>query len=73
MREVYAQRAARVAELGEPWLTFFEPEDLRNELLAAGFSSVEDLGPRDIAARYFPSRAAEAPSRGGHVVLARRG
>lgn len=70
MREVYEQRAARVAELGEPWLTFFEPEELRAELLAAGFSRVDDLGPRDIAARYFPSRAKDAPQRGGHVVLA---
>ncbi|MGH9441883.1 MAG: class I SAM-dependent methyltransferase [Thermoanaerobaculia bacterium] len=70
IREVYRERAARVAELGEPWLTFFEPEELQRVLLAAGFSRVEDLGPREIAERYFPGRAAEAPSRGGHVVLA---
>ena len=70
MREIFEQRAARVAELGEPWLTFFEPDELRAELLAAGFARVEDLGPRDIAERYFPGRAADAPTRGGHVVLA---
>jgi len=72
MRERYEKRAARVAEFGEPFLSFFEPGALRNELLARGFSRVDDWGPRRIAQRFFPARAAFAPDRGGHIVLATR-
>ena len=72
MRAVHDRRAARVAELGEPWLNYFEPDKLRAMLLDLGFSTVEDLGPPEIAARYFPSRAASVPARGGHIVRAAR-
>ena len=69
-RAAHEARASRVAEVGEPWVTFFAPEELRARLAATGFSRVEDLGPRQIAARYFPAHAGRAPERGGHVVLA---
>ena len=64
--------ASRVAEVGERLQTWFEPARLREGLLEAGFSEVEDLGPRQFAERYFPQRAAMAPERGGHVVRAMR-
>jgi hypothetical protein len=51
-------------------VTFFEEDELRTKLEALGFAEVEDLGPRQIAARYFPSRADAAPEKGGHVVRA---
>ena len=69
-RAVFEERAARVTELGEPWVTFFEPAELHAGLLAAGFTRIDDLGPREIAARFFPSRAGDAPERGGHILLA---
>jgi methyltransferase (TIGR00027 family) len=70
IRADHERRAARVAELGEAFRSYFESEKLRGKLMELGFREVEDLGPRQIAARYFPSRAAAMPEKGGHVVRA---
>ncbi len=67
----HAERAERVAALGEPWLSHFEPAELRALLLEAGFATVEDLGPPELAERYWPGAASVAPKRGGHVAYAR--
>jgi methyltransferase (TIGR00027 family) len=64
------QRAARVAGLGEAWVSYFEAGELRLKLLELGFSEVEDLGPRQIVERYFPHAAREGRVKGGHVVRA---
>ena len=69
-RAFHDELASRVADAGERLLTWFEAAELREGLLAAGFSEVEDLGPRQFAARYFPQRALTAPERGGHLVHA---
>ncbi len=63
-------RAARVESVGEAWLSYFESGPLRAGLAALGFAEIEDLGPREIAARYFPDRARAARERGGHIVHA---
>jgi methyltransferase (TIGR00027 family) len=70
MRSSHETRAAHVAELGEAWLTFFDADELRAKLMAIGFTDVEDLGPPQIAARYFPNRAIHLPDKGGHVLRA---
>ncbi|HEY3824016.1 MAG TPA: SAM-dependent methyltransferase [Bryobacteraceae bacterium] len=70
MRAFHDTRAARVAELGESWNSYFDSDKLRSQLIAAGFSTVEDLGPREIATRYFPHRVAVASETGGHVIRA---
>ncbi|HLW89458.1 MAG TPA: SAM-dependent methyltransferase [Terriglobales bacterium] len=70
MRLSHARRASRVAELGEPWLNYFETDELGAKLRTLGFSEIEDLGPREIAARYFPNRASTLPDKGGHVLRA---
>jgi methyltransferase (TIGR00027 family) len=70
MRAHHDRRAARVAELGEPWVNYFESDKLLAKLTGLGFSSVEDLGPPQIAARYFPARAASIPEKGGHILRA---
>lgn len=70
-RAQHAKRAAHVAALGEPWLSYFEPADLKALLLETGFAEVEDLGPPELAERYWPGAARVAPKRGGHVVFAR--
>jgi methyltransferase (TIGR00027 family) len=70
MREFHDAGAARVAEIGEAWRTYFEPEQLRAKLIDLGFTEIEDLGPPQFAARYFPQRAATASERGGHVLHA---
>ncbi len=63
-------RAAGVAAMGEPWITHFEPQALRQDLLALGFTEVEDLGPGQIGPRYFDRPGREGP--GPHAVRARR-
>ncbi len=68
MRDRYA---ARVAALGEPWITAFEPSALHAELHELGFDEIEDLGPRDLVARYAPHVTTPAPDKGGHVLRAR--
>src|SRR5579863_589048 len=69
-RAAHERRAARVAALGEEWMSYFESAELRDLLMTLGFSEVEDLGPPQIALLYFPSRAQELPDKGGHVVHA---
>jgi methyltransferase (TIGR00027 family) len=64
----HERRATRVAELGEAWLNYFEADDLHAKLRALGFSEIEDLGPPQIAARYFPNRASTLPDKGGHIL-----
>jgi len=69
-RVSHEMRAMRVAQLGEAWLNYFEAEELRAKLMALGFCAVEDLGPSQIAARYFPNRFNSLPDRGGHILRA---
>jgi methyltransferase (TIGR00027 family) len=69
-RAVHEQRAARVEAVGETWISYFEANELRMKLAALGFSEVEDLGPPQIAARYFPHRVDTLPDKGGHVLRA---
>lgn len=66
----YRERAARVAALGEPWLTHFVPAALHAELRRLGLGEIEDLGPGEIAARYFGAPPSPG-GRGAHVLRAR--
>jgi methyltransferase (TIGR00027 family) len=63
-------RAVRLASLGEPLLTHFDPDRLRAEMAALGFARIEDLDPPSLAERYYPDQARTRSSRGGHVVHA---
>jgi len=69
-RTSHERRAKHVAELGEAWLNYFEAHELRAKLMALGFSEIEDLGPPQIAARYFPNRVSTLPDKGGHILRA---
>jgi methyltransferase (TIGR00027 family) len=69
-RAFHDQHATRVAELGEEWRSYFEAGELRSRLVALGFIEIEDLGPPQIAARYFANRAVAPPDKGGHVLRA---
>jgi len=73
MRERYQQTAARVEALGEKWLTHFEPQELHGKLASLGFRGIEDVGPLEMRARYFPKYEGPIQERGGHVLLARTG
>lgn len=70
MRARHEARAARVAAIGEAWVSHFDREEIRAKLLELGFRDVEDLGPRDIAARFFRVPLDQIPERGGHIVRA---
>ena len=48
--------AERVAAVGEPWLTFFDPAALALDLTDIGFGDVEDIGPQRASDRYFANR-----------------
>jgi methyltransferase (TIGR00027 family) len=48
--------AARMAAIGEPWRTRFEPETVASRLKAAGFGSVEFLSADDVTERYLRGR-----------------
>jgi methyltransferase (TIGR00027 family) len=49
--------AERVAALGEPWLTYYEPDELERKLRHAGFSAVQLVTPELAMERYFANRA----------------
>jgi O-methyltransferase involved in polyketide biosynthesis len=53
--------AQRVANLGEPWVSCFEPDALEAKLLGAGFSKVEFLTPTEAEERYFRKRPRDLP------------
>jgi len=71
-RLIFWQIAKRVAALGEPWKTFFDPETLASDLRQLGFSSVEDFGADELNARYFAGRSDKLRIGGaGRMMLAR--
>ena len=45
-----------MAETAEPWLTFFTPEEISEQLTLLGFSGISHLTPDDAEARYFANR-----------------
>jgi methyltransferase (TIGR00027 family) len=71
-RAGYEAMIARAAALGEPWLSFFVPNELGSALSAIGFGEIEDLSPRDIAIRYFGEQDPPRNTPGAHIVRARR-
>ncbi len=48
--------AARAAEHGERWKTYFDPASLAGTLRSLGFSKVEDFGPEQLNDRYLSGR-----------------
>lgn len=53
--------AERVASVGEPFVTYFEPDALEVKLRGTGFSKVEFLSPAEADARYFRQRPKDLP------------
>ena len=48
--------AARAAEHGERWKTYFDPASFAGTLRSLGFSEVEDFGPEQLNDRYLSGR-----------------
>jgi methyltransferase (TIGR00027 family) len=64
----HERRAAHVDALGEAWLCYFDSDQLHAMLVTLGFSEIEDFGPKQIAARFFPGHADRLPDKGGHIL-----
>jgi methyltransferase (TIGR00027 family) len=72
-RDEIAALGARTAEIGEPWLSHFDPDEIEQELRGYGFGDLEDLGTSQTAERYLGAPA-NGPSSGPgpHMIRAAR-
>lgn len=69
---VWRAMRGRMARIGEPWLSFFVPAALAEELRCRGFVVQEDLDSTGINERYFACRADGLHTEGlGHLLHAR--
>jgi len=66
INEVMVQR---IAALGEPWLSNFDPTQLQAQLLELGFSSAESATPTELNARYFARRKDGLCTGGGVQIM----
>ena len=55
-RPLHEAGLALASASGEPWLSFFEPAILADQIRNLGFSEVWDFGPQEGNARYFAGR-----------------
>jgi O-methyltransferase involved in polyketide biosynthesis len=70
-RIAFAIFAARVAAAGEPFKSFFRPDELKREALHLGFSRVGDFDAAALNARYFANRKDGLMLKGaGHLMRA---
>lgn len=66
INEVIGQR---IAALGEPWLSTFDPTQLQKQLLDLGFSSADSATPESLNARYFARRKDGLRAGGGVCIM----
>jgi O-methyltransferase involved in polyketide biosynthesis len=69
-RAAHQALAERVAAVGERFQSYFDTAPLCAQMSAAGFRRVDDIGPAEIAMRFFPEAEQSAPTRGAHVMHA---
>ena len=69
-RTAHQALAARVAAVGERFQGYLDTGSLCARMGAAGFRHVDDIGPAELAARFFPETERSAPTRGGHIMHA---
>jgi methyltransferase (TIGR00027 family) len=69
-RARHEELAARVAAAGEAFRSTFDTPELQHRVQGLGFTEIEDLGPAEIAARYFPDYAGRASGGGAHILRA---
>lgn len=72
-RIFWAFVALRVALHGEPWRTWFRPDEIAGELRRMGFTELDDLDGPEMNRRYFGGRLAQLGGRNvGRVMTAVR-
>jgi methyltransferase (TIGR00027 family) len=64
--------AEGAAARGEPWLSFFDRDEIAAILHEKGFSGIEDLGFAEVIKHYSPELGQGLASGGGHVICASR-
>ncbi len=67
-RRAFEARAARVAELGEPFRGALDTAALHARARALGFVAIEDLDRATLVARYLPHVPPQKPGHGGHII-----
>ena len=67
--EALAVAAQRAAEVGEPWLTRLQADELRAKLQCMGFSRIIHLRPEDARRRYFENRRDGLRERNGEQLM----
>jgi len=70
LREAHDKLSARVASIGERFVSYFATDALHARLRDLGLREIDDLGPARIAARCFPGKGPVPRDAGGHVVRA---
>ena len=69
-RPYIEEMAQKVASLGEPWLSYFDPAALANQLRKLGFNDIEDLDRNATINRVSGVKTAKVV--GPHLIRARR-
>jgi methyltransferase (TIGR00027 family) len=69
-RAAHQTLADRVAAAGERIQSYIDTTPLCARMREAGFRRVDDIGPAELATRFFPEAERSAPARGGHVMHA---
>jgi methyltransferase (TIGR00027 family) len=70
-QERHRQRASAVAALGEPWVSYFDPDTMHRMLKDCGFTQFEDHGPSELLSRYLPDlNIAVGTSSGARILRA---
>ncbi len=66
------KRAERVARIGEPWISYFDPPALVNDLTAMGYSQATHFGASEANTRYFANRSDGFGFRGAARIMTAR-
>ncbi|HEY4199332.1 MAG TPA: SAM-dependent methyltransferase [Devosiaceae bacterium] len=70
LRVFHERRAAGAAAIGEPWLSFFDSDDLAMRLRDLGALVIEDMGPQGLRDWLGGPSDTPAPRHGGHILYA---
>ena len=68
-RDLRARTEALAVARGAPWISAYEPDQIRELARRAGFAGVDLVGPRDWDARYFAGRADGLRAASGESML----
>lgn len=73
-RSPHDENAKVVAEIGEPWISGFDPDEIANDLASVGLELVEDLDGKAMRERYRGANTTLGePPASLHIALARVG